>query len=280
MQSQPDDYRLTQGAWVHLRAQLPEDPSEIHLEPGALIGADVELGPGTWVGAGAVIYGPTRMGVKNQIHPKAVIGGAPQDLSYAGQPTRLEVGDRNVFREGVTISRASTKGSGVTRIGSDNFFMAYSHVGHDSIVENRVVLANGVLIAGHCRIESNVNLAGGCAIVQFCTIGRFAFVCGTAGVRKDLEPFISHDIRTGLHHEPQPTCINEVGLKRAGVSPETIQKLRSAYKVLFLQDGFLSSPEAARKELERRAAICPETEELLGFIERKRQGKYGRALGR
>ncbi len=266
-----------QGAWVHVRAKLPENPADVTLEPGALLGPDVEIGSGTWVGAGAIIYGPTRLGEKNQIHPNAVLGGAPQDLGYAGQPTRLEIGDRNVFREGVTISRASTKGSGTTRIGSDNYFMAYSHVGHDCVIENRVVLANGVLLAGHCHVQSSVNLAGGCAIAQFCTVGRFAFVCGTSGIRKDLEPFISHDIRRKTYGETEPACINEVGLKRAGFSPETIQKLRTAYKVLYLRHGAEHLQEA-RREMESRGGWCPETEELFAFIEQKRKSRFGRAL--
>lgn len=279
VESSPSDYRLIQGAWVHVRARLPADPRAVTFEPGAVIGADVELGPGTWVGAGAVIYGPTRMGANNKIHSQAILGGAPQDLSYAGEPTRLEIGDNNVFREGVTVSRASTKATGVTRIGSNCFFMAFCHVGHDCVVENRVILANGVLLAGHCLIQSNVNLAGGCAVAQYCTVGRFAFVCGTAGIRKDLEPFLSHDIRTGPQHEPLPACVNEVGLKRGGILPESIQKLRTAYKVLFLKDALHGAPEAARVEIERRGALCAETEELLGFIERKRKSRFARALG-
>jgi len=277
LDAHPSEYRLIQGAWVHVKARLPEDPRDIHFEPGALIGADVELGSGNWIGAGAVIYGPTLLGEKNQVHSHAILGGPPQDLSYAGQPTRLEIGDRNVFREGMTISRASTKSACVTRVGSDNFFMAYSHVGHDCVIENRVVCANCVMLAGHCLVQSNANLAGGCAVAQFCTVGRFAFVCGTSGVRKDLEPFISHDIRTKTYGETQPACINEVGLRRAGFPPETIQKLRAAYKVLYLRDS-IEDLALARSEIENRGGLCPETEELLAFIERKRKSRFGRAL--
>jgi UDP-N-acetylglucosamine acyltransferase len=277
LDAHPSEYRLIQGAWVHATARLPEDPKGVHFEPGALIGAGVELGHGTWVGACAVIYGPTRLGEKNQVYPHAVLGAPPQDLSYAGQPTRLEIGDRNIFREGVTIHRASTKATGFTRIGNDNFFMASSHVAHDCTIENRVVFANAVMVAGHCHVQSNVNLAGGCAVAQFCTVGRFAFVCGTSGVRKDLEPFISHDIRTKTYGETQPACINEVGLKRAGITLETIQKLRTAYKVLYLR-GSIDDLVSARNEIEGRGGWCPETEELLGFIERKRKSRFGRAL--
>jgi len=273
-----DEYRLVQGAWVHERATLPADPNAISLEPGALIGPDVEIGPGCWIGTGAVVYGPTRVGANNQIFPKAVLGGAPQDLNYAGEPTRLEIGERNVFREGVTVSRASTKGNLVTKIGNDNFLMAFSHVGHDCIVEDHVVLANGVLLAGHCHVESYVSLAGGCAVVQFTTLGRFAFVCGTAGIRKDLEPYISHDIRNKTHGGIWPACINNVGLKRGGVSSDVISKLKTAYKVIFLRKTPLGEIHETRGEIARRDALCPDVEELLAFIERKRKSRYGRSL--
>jgi UDP-N-acetylglucosamine acyltransferase len=225
-----------------------------------------------------VVYGPTRLGEENQVFPHAVIGGPPQDLGYAGQPTRLEIGHRNVFREGVTVSRASTKAEGVTRIGSDGLFMANSHVGHDCVVGDRVILANGVLLAGHCLVEPYANIAGGCAIAQFITIGRCAFICGTSGVRKDVEPFLSHDLRARTHGEPLPACVNEVGLRRAGFGQEVIRNLREAYKVLFLgKEPFRNSEIRAREEIGRRRALCPEVEELLAFIARKRGSRFGRA---
>jgi UDP-N-acetylglucosamine acyltransferase len=278
VETHPSAYRLIQGAWVHAEAILPEDPKDIHLEPGALVGPRVQLGRGTWVGAGAVIYGPTVLGEKNQVFPHAVLGGAPQDLGYAGQPTRLEIGDRNVFREGVTVSRASPKAEGVTRIGSDSLLMANCHVGHDCALGDRVVLANGVLLAGHCTLESNVNIAGGCAIVQFVTIGRCAFICGTSGIRKDVEPFLSHDLRAGGRGEPLPACVNEVGLRRAGFTPGVIRNLREAYKVIFLRkEPFRDFERQAREEIGRRQALCGEVEELLAFMVRKRASRFGRA---
>lgn len=261
---------------------MPEDPAEITIEPGAVIGADVELGPGNWIGAGAVIYGPTRLGSKNQVYPHAVLGAPPQDLSYAGQPTRLEIGDRNIFREGVTVHRASAKASGVTRVGNDNFFMANSHVGHDCVIEDWVILANGVLLGGHCHVRSFANLAGAVAVVQFVTVGRCAFVCGTSGVRKDLEPFLSHDLRRrgGGPTEPQPACVNEVGLRRAGVGPDVIQKLKIAYKVIFLGKKAAKSLMDSAAEIQERGGLCPEVEELLGFMAEKQKGRFGRAKSR
>jgi UDP-N-acetylglucosamine acyltransferase len=269
----PAEYLVVQGAWVHRSARLPEDPKAVVLEPGALIGADVEIGPGTWVGAGAVIYGPTRLGEKNEIWPHVVLGGAPQDIHFGGEPTRLEIGSRNVFREGVTIHRATTKAERVTRIGDDCYFMAYAHVGHDSDVGDRVIFANNVLIAGHCTIESFANIAGGVAVAQFVTVGKYAFICGTCGVRRDMEPYVAHD--KDLNGEAAPSCVNEVGLKRAGFPEETIRKLHRAFKLLIKKEPHPPIPEA-RAELAAAGCLCPEVEELMGFVERKREGRFGR----
>lgn len=275
MAGEPTDYRCVQGAWIHRSVRLPEDPGAVVLEPGVVIGADVELGPGTWVGAGAVIYGPAILGESNQIWPGTVIGGAPQDIGYNGEPTRVVIGNRNVFREGVTVHRASTKGDGSTRIGDDNYFMAASHVGHDSVVESHVILANAVLLGGHCHIESFANIAGAVALAQFVSVGKYSFICGTCGVRKDMEPYIAHDKRR--HGEAMAACINEVGLRRAQFSRDTIQKLRSAFKILFMRKTPLTDMKDAWKEAETRGALCPEVEDLLGFVERKRASKFGRA---
>jgi UDP-N-acetylglucosamine acyltransferase len=271
--SNRSEYTCRQGAWVHASARLADD---VVLEPGAVIGADVELGAGCWIGAGAVIYGPTRLGKDNRVHAGAVLGGAPQDVAYDGEPTRLEVGDRNVFREGMTVHRASTKERRrATIVGNDNYFMAYSHVGHDCVVEDHVILANGVLIAGHSRIKSRVNMGGGSAIAQFVTIGRLAFVGALGGARKDLEPFLSHDVgRRGP--EVEPTCVNEVGLKRAGLPPEVINNLRTAFKVLYLRKEPLLDMDQGREEIALRGALCNEVEELLDFVARKRASKMGR----
>ncbi len=274
VKADPADFRCVQGAWIHRDARLAED---VVVEPGALIGKDVEIGAGSWIGAGAVIYGPTKIGEGNEIHGSAVLGGAPQDLQYKGEPTRLEIGDRNVIREGATIHRASTKGDGVTRVGNENFLMVHTHIGHDVVLEDRVVTANGVSIGGHSHVHSHVNLSSGVGIMQFVTIGRHAFAAGMAGTRKDLEPFLCHDVASGTELQVQPKCVNEVGLKRAGFAPEVIKNLRSAYKVLFLRDG-RKDIDLARQELARRSALCPEVEELLDFTERTQTSRFGRHL--
>ena len=257
------------GAWIHPEARIA---GGVAIEPGAVIGADVEVGAGSWIGAGAVIYGPTVLGRENQVYPTAVLGGPPQDVGYKGEPTRLVIGDRNVFREAFTASRASTKGDGVTRIGSDCYFMAGSHVGHDCVIGNRVILANDVLIAGHCTIGDNVNMGGGVAIVQFSTVGRFAFIGGLSGTTMDCEPFILHD-----DMPCRPKGINIVGLRRGQFDYKAINNLKEAYRVLFTESQKGGEDlEAARAEIERRGAICEEVLELLEFMKRSREGRFGR----
>ena len=275
MKADPADYQCVGGAWVHKEARLHED---VVLEPGSFIGKDVHIGSGTWIGAGAVIYGPTKIGENNQIYGTAVLGGAPQDLGYEGEPTRLEIGDRNVIREGVTIHRASVKEKWVTKVGNDNYLMGATHVGHDVIFEDHVITSNRVLIAGHTHVHSHVNFSGNTATAQFVTVGRYAFIGAYSGTRRDLEPFLCHDAKPREGPQAWPQCVNEVGLKRAGFPPEVIKNLRSAYKVLFLREEGRKDLQLARQELARRNALCPEVEELLSFIEQTQASRFGRRL--
>lgn len=263
-------YRSVGGAWIHERARLGDG---VTVEPGALIGPDVVVGAGCFLAAGAVVYGPTVLGEGNRVHTGAVIGGDPQDISYAEEPTRLEVGDRNTFREYVTISRGSPHGGGVTRIGSRNFLMAHTHLGHDCDVGDDCVFANGVGLSGHVRVQSRVNFGARSAAVQFVTIGRLSFLGGMAAARQDLEPFLFHDHRPG---EPKAwqRGVNRVGLQRAGFSPESILALTQAYRVLFVKGELdLARAEA---EIRSRGAWTDEVEELIEFIRRKQAGRLGR----
>ena len=266
-------YEQRQGAWVHETAVLGKG---VELAPGAVVGADVAIGAGCRLGPNAVVLGPTSLGKENRIHAGAVLGDAPQDLGYAGEPTRLEVGDRNVFREGVTIHRGAPKSTGLTRIGSDNLFMAMSHVGHDSVVEDHCVLANDVLIAGHCHIESHVTIGGNSSLIQFATAGRFSFIGGLLPIRKDVEPFMIHDrARAGAGTESR--SVNVVGLRRAGFSEETIRRLRTAHRILF-RDNRGSLDAEIRAQVEQADTLCPEVDELLAFLTLKAAGRHGRQL--
>ncbi len=266
-------YERRQGAWVHQSAVLGDG---VELAPGAVVGADVKIGAGCRFGPGAVVLGPACLGRENRLHAGAVLGDAPQDLAYDGESTRLEVGDRNIFREGVTVHRGTPKSAGFTRVGSDNLFMAMSHVGHDSVVGDHCVFANGVLIAGHCHIESHVTIGGNASMIQFATAGRFAFIGGLTALRKDLEPFMVHDrVRGSTGTEPR--TVNVVGLTRAGFSDQTIGCLRKAHRALFPDSGG-SFGNGIRQRLEEVGALCPEVDELLDFLVRKAAGRYGRQL--
>lgn len=266
-------YRSLGGAWVHEGAKLGEN---VVLEPGAVIGAEVVLGADSWVGSGATVKGPATLGIGNQVYPGAVIGEAPQDIGYQGEPTRVEIGEKNVFREGVTVHRGTVKGGGLTAIGSHNYFMVGSHVGHDCVVGDHVILSNDVLLAGHCHVGSHANFGGGVAIVQYTTVGRLTFVGGLSGTARDLPPFIIHDGVPAL-----PRSINLVGARRGGIPRERIHSLKEAFHYLFEDDDSMFGREdvdAAREELKRRGLVTEEVDELLNFMKASREGKYGRML--
>ncbi len=264
-------YENVGGAWIHPAARIGQD---VVIDPGAVIGKDVTLGDRCWVGPCAVILGPSTIGCDNRFFPSSVVGAEPQDITYAGEPTRLEIGDRNVFREGVTVHRGTAKGAGVTRIGDDNLLMAGAHVGHDSIVDHHVILANSVLIAGHCHIGERVYMAGRVSIVQFTTVGRFAFITGLSGTTMDVEPFLSH---TGV--PARPRNVNAVGLRRAGFSRDQITSLKEAYKILFTNSSKGGDDlDRSRDELGKRGFLSDEVSELLEFMRRSRAGRYGRML--
>ena len=244
-------------AVVSRQAELAADVS---VGPFSIIGPDVTIGPGTVIGPHAVVSGPTRIGSACRIYQFASIGEAPQDKKYGGEPTRLEIGDRNVFREYCTVNRGTTHGRGVTTIGSDGLFLASSHVAHDCIIGNHVVFANCASIAGHVEIGDWVQLGGLSAVHQFCKIGSHAFVGGGAMVSRDVPPYV---LITG--NPAMPYGVNVEGLKRRGFSSEQVRHIREAYRVLYRMD--LKLEEAA----ERLAGLVseqPELDLLVRFIER------------
>ncbi len=244
-------------AIVSPRAELAPD---VTVGPYAVIGPDVILGPGTVVGSHAVINGPTRMGAANRIYQFASIGEAPQDRKYKGEPTRLEIGDRNVFREFCTVNRGTTHGKGVTTIGNDGLFLTASHVAHDCVIGDNVVFSNVASIAGHVEIDSWAQLGGLCAIHQFCHIGAHAFVGGGAIVSQDVPPYV---LITG--NPAVPHGVNVEGLKRRGFTPEQIRHIRNAYRILYRMELRL---EEAVERLTPLAREQPELALLVEFIGR------------
>ena len=236
----------------------------VEVGPFAVVGAGVRLGDGVKVGHHASVLGPSVIGAGTQIFPFASIGSAPQDLTYKGEPTRLEVGERNVFREFVTINRGTVKGGGVTRIGSDCFFMAYAHVAHDSTIGSHVIMANCAALAGHIRIDDHAILGGLVAVHQWARVGRMAMIGGVSGVALDVPPFcIASGERAKLYG------LNLVGLKRHGFSEERIADLKRAYRLLFRAGLPLKT---AMEAVESELPGSPEAAELLEFIKTTKRG--------
>jgi UDP-N-acetylglucosamine acyltransferase len=240
-------------AIISPRAQLGEGVS---VGPFSIIGADVEIGPRTMIGPHAVINGPTRMGADNRVFQFASIGEAPQDKKYKGEPTRLEIGDRNVFRECCTINRGTTHGEGVTRLGSDGLYMAYTHVAHDCRIGDKVVLANCATMGGHVEIGDFVQLGGLSAIHQFCKIGAHAFVGGGAIVTRDVPPYVMI-----AGNPAEPHSVNSEGLKRRGFGPQQIRNIRNAYRILYRSELTLAAA------VEQLTALARQQPELAIFVE-------------
>jgi len=241
-------------------AQIPESCS---IGPFCTVGPDVVLGEQCTLVSHVVLDGRTRIGAHNLIHPFAAIGVAPQDLKYNGEPTQTEIGDENTIREGVTISRGTTKGGGITRIGSGCLLMAYVHIGHDSQVGSHCILANAATLAGHVVIEDYASVGAFSPVHQFCTVGQYAFIGGGTIVTQDVLPFSL----TSSRRENKAFGINKVGLVRRGFSPERLQKLQKAFRLLLASK--LNTSQAVEKirELDGEDAAI-----LASFLERSQRG--------
>jgi UDP-N-acetylglucosamine acyltransferase len=222
-------------AVIHPRAKLD---STVRVGPYAVIDEGVEIGPGCVIGPYVYITGVTTIGTQNQFHAGCVIGDAPQDLKYDGVPTRLRIGDKNVFREHFTVHR-STKPGEETVIGSDNFIMQHSHVGHNCIIGNNVILAGGALLAGHVEVQDRAFISGNCLVHQFTRVGTLAMMQGGAAISMDLPPFTVAAEGNGM-------CgLNVIGLRRAGFTAEERLELKRLYRALFRSGQNLRAAVAA-----------------------------------
>ena len=193
-----------------------------------IVGPDVNIGSGTWIGPHVVINGPTTIGCDNRIFQFSSIGEIPQDKKYNSEPTRLEVGDRNTIREFVTINRGTIQDEGITRIGNDNWIMAYVHIAHDCIVGNDVIFSNNTSLAGHVNVGDHAILSGFTLVHQFCAIGAYCFTGMGSSIAKDVPPYLM------VSGSPsRPYGINMEGLKRCNFSPESLKAIRQVYKVLY-----------------------------------------------
>jgi UDP-N-acetylglucosamine acyltransferase len=196
--------------------------------PYCTVGADVVLGEGCELVSHVVLDGHTTFGARNKVWSFACLGIAPQDLKYAGEPTRTEFGDNNQIREYVTVSRGTTGGGGVTKVGSGNLVMAYVHIGHDSVIGNGCILPNGATLAGHVTVEDHVTLSANAPVHQFCTIGQYAYIGGGTTITQDVLPYSL----TSVERKNHAYGINKVGLARKGFTPEQLRELGTAMRLL------------------------------------------------
>ncbi len=230
----------------------------VFVEPFAIIGADVKVAGGTRIGAHAVVKGPAAIGRDNRIFQFASVGEDPQDMKYAGERTRLEIGDRNQIREFVTVHRGTVQDRAVTRIGDDNLLMAYTHVAHDCQIGNHTVLANGASLGGHVKIHDWAILGGFTTVHQFCRIGAHCFTGMGSAVSKDVPPYL---LISG--HPARPHGINTTGLQRRGFSDQAIRSIKLAYKQIYMRGLKLHD---ALKLIEAAAADCPELGLMAEFL--------------
>ncbi len=252
---------IHETAIIHPSAKLADN---VQVGPYSLIGADVVIGAGTVVESHVVIKGPTTIGENNRFFQFGSIGEECQDKKYAGEPTRLIVGDNNVFRECVTIHRGTIQDAGITRIGSHNLLMSYVHVAHDVVIGDNNILANNATLAGHVHVGDFVILGGMTAVHQFCHIGSHAFSGGGAVILRDVPPYV---MLSGT--DSTPRGINSEGLKRRRFEAETITQIKRAYKVLY-RNG--NRAEEAVEKLNAMSVEAPEVKIIADFVANSSRG--------
>jgi len=242
----------------------------VEIGPLCLLDGPIRIGAGTRLIGHVTILGDTQLGTHNVLHPNVVIGDEPQDLTYSGAPRAVRIGNRNVFREGVTVHRGCERGE-VTIIGDRNFLMSNSHVAHDCRVGNSAILANGALLGGWVEVGDLAFISGNCVVHQYCRVGRLAMMRGGSRTSRDIPPFCIADYLHTLRG------INVVGLRRAGFKSAAIMALRKAYRGLF---GERRNLKLAIEELVSQGDVTPEVAELIGFIRTSKRGvAFGLARG-
>ncbi|HEY8220149.1 MAG TPA: acyl-ACP--UDP-N-acetylglucosamine O-acyltransferase [Methylobacter sp.] len=248
-------------AIVDSNAELADDVS---VGPFSFIGAGVKIGAGTVIGSHVVIKGPTTIGKQNRIYQFTSIGEDPQDKKYASEITRLEIGDRNTIREYTSMHRGTKQDKSLTKIGSDNLFMAYTHVAHDCIIGNHVIMANGASLAGHVHLHSHAILGGFTLVHQFTQIGQYSFAAMGSAITQDIPPFVM------VGGKPtKPHGINSVGMERNGISPEDIRLIRKAYKIIYKTNLRL---EDAIDQMEDLAGESKELSDMVSFLRNVNRG--------
>jgi UDP-N-acetylglucosamine acyltransferase len=253
--------RIHPSAQVHAGARLAPD---VEVGPCSIVGEHVEVGEGSWIGAHVVLDGRVRIGRRNRIFHFSSIGAPPQDKKYAGEPTAVEIGDDNTLREYVTINRDTAQDVGVTRLGNENWVMAYVHFAHDCQIGSKTIFANACQLAGHVVVGDWVIFGATTLVHQFVHVGAHAFTGMGTYLPQDLPPYVM-----AAGNMAKPFGINSEGLKRRGFSPETIQELKRAYRTLYRSGLAL---EDAKNELQAQAARCPEVKPILEFLASSKRG--------
>ena len=248
-------------AIVDSNAELADDVS---VGPFSVIGAGVKIGAGTRIASHVVIKGPTTIGKDNRIYQFTSIGEDPQDKKYAAEITRLEIGDRNTIREYTSMHRGTKQDRSLTKIGNDNLFMAYTHVAHDCVIGNHVIMANGASLAGHVHLHSHAILGGFTLVHQFTQIGQYSFAAMGSAITQDIPPFVM------VGGKPtRPHGINSVGMERNGISPEDIRLIRKAYKMIYKTNLRL---EDAIDKMEDLAGDSKELSDMVSFLRNVNRG--------
>lgn len=254
-------------AFIHPSA-IVEDGAVIgagvHIGPFCYVGSQVEIGEGTVLKSHVVVNGITKVGRDNEIYQFSSIGEVNQDLKYAGEPTRVEIGDRNRIRESVTIHRGTAQGGNLTKVGSDNLLMINAHIAHDCVIGNRCIFANNATLGGHVTVDDFAIIGGMTAVHQFCVIGAHVMVGGCSGVAQDVPPYV---IAQGNH--ATPFGLNIEGLKRRGFEKESLHAIRNAYKILYRSGKTL---EEAKPEIAELAKQQPAVQLFVDFFERSTRG--------
>jgi UDP-N-acetylglucosamine acyltransferase len=231
----------------------------------AVVGEEVELGEGCVLHAHAVVQGPSSFGKNNVFYPFSVIGGDPQDYTFRGERTELAAGDGNIFREYVTVSRGTEKGGGRTNLGSGNFLLAYSHIGHDCQIGDQTLFVNGATLAGHVTVEDFATIGALSPVHQFCRIGRYAYIGASTVITQDVPPFS----RVVTERETKSFGINAIGLERKGFSAERLKALKTAYRLLLRSR---MNTTQALAEMRKTLSESADVQELIRFIESAERG--------
>ena len=256
------------AAKIHAQAIVsPEAKIGAGAEVGAfaVVGAGVEFGEGCVLHPHAVVNGPSKFGAKNVFHSFCVIGGDPQDYTFGGERVGLEAGDGNTYREYVTISRGTAKGGGITRLGNNNFFLAYSHVGHDCQIGSNTLFVNGATLAGHVTVEDFVTLGAFSPVHQFCRLGRYAYIGASTVITQDVLPF------SLIVTERETRCFgpNTIGLERKGFSSDRIRTLEKAFRLLVRSK---KNTTQALEEMRRELGNSDDVKEMIEFVEKAERG--------